>query len=122
MRRNHYVPAKNPLPASHRQGVSKPVSHHSLSALNSFSCSGFERLNKNLPINKDAFPDCEISWYQMFVQITPFRGYSQQLGNFFNFNSEGLGRHNDSCSPTSIFILSQHTEPPHTKTIIFSTQ
>ncbi len=122
MRRNQDVPAKYFPVALHHRGVSKPLSYYSLTILNSSSCSGFERFQKNLPINKDTFPNFEISWYQVFVHITPFCGYSQQLGNFFDFDSEGLGRHNDSCSPTTIFILSQHTEPPHTKTINFSTK
>ncbi len=109
MRRNQDVPAKYFPPALHRRGVSKPLSHYSLSASNSFSCFWFKRLQKYLPIKKNCFSYFQISGNLGLILINPFFRHSQQLGNFFNFNSEWLGGHNNSIPQTTYFILSQLT-------------
>jgi len=122
MRRKKDVPAKYFWVALHHPGVSKPLSHYSLSALNSFSCSGFESRQQNIPIKKDTSGKLEISGYFLLFQVNPFFRLVQEFCYFFD--SE-IGRfHNNLRLPNLLFCFtSQHTkEPPHTKTINFSTK
>ena len=122
MRRNQDVPAKYFPVALHHRGVSKPLSHYSLSAFNSFSRFGLESRQQNIPIKKYTSNELEITRDTFLGKINPFCRSAKQVGHFFD--SEKLGVHSNSYFPNLLFYFtSQHTkEPPHTKTINFSTK
>lgn len=104
MRRNQDVPAiKSTLEVFRLQSVSKPLSHSDSTALNSFSCFGFESGQQNISIKEYTSGKFEIPGNGFLIKVTPFFGSIQKLRDLFD--SKVWGFHNNSDSPASILVL-----------------
>ena len=109
MRRNQDVPAKYFPVALHHRGVFKPISHYSLSALNSFSRFGLQRRQQNISIKKDASRKLEITWYFLLFQVNPFFRLVKKFCYFFD--SEIGGFHNNLRLPNLLSFVLQVSIP-----------
>ena len=117
MRRKNNVPVKNPLPASHRQGVSKPVSHHSLSAYNNLLARS-KPGQKTLSVKKNASCYSNVTRDFFFSLINPLFTFVKHYRNFFYREKLGFNRgiHKTiSYAPQPPIFVLQVSLPNHHK-------